>query len=65
MVLISYCVDSWRDMAVEICNAARYSIGSRIPTKSLEVQHTILLIRELDIEIEEIGAMIQAIMEML
>lgn len=52
-----------RDMAVEIRNAARCSIGSRMPAKSLELQHTIRLIRELDTEIEEIEAAIQAIMD--
>ncbi|WP_322204124.1 IS110 family transposase [Acutalibacter intestini] len=52
-----------RDMAVEIRDAARGSIGSRMPAKSLELQHTIRLIRELDAEIEEIEAAIQAIME--
>ena len=51
-----------RDMAVEIRNAARNSIGSRMLAKSLELQHTIQLIRELDAEIEEIEAEIQAIM---
>lgn len=52
-----------RDMAVEIRDAARCSIGSRKPAKSLELQHTIRLIRELDAEIEEIEAEIQSIME--
>ena len=52
-----------RDMAVEIRNAARCSVGSRMPAKSLELQHTIRLIRELDIEIEEIETAIQAIMD--
>lgn len=52
-----------RDMAVEIRDAARCSIGSRMPAKSLELQHTIRLIRELDIEIEEIETAIQAIMD--
>ena len=52
-----------RDMAVDIRNAARCSIGSRMPAKSLELQHTIRLIRELDAEIEEIETAIQAIME--
>ena len=52
-----------RDTAVEIRDAARCSIGSRMPAKSLELQHTIRLIRELDAEIEEIEAAIQAIME--
>lgn len=52
-----------RDMAVEIRDAARCSIGSRMPAKSLELQHTIRLIRELDAEIEEIEAEIQAVMD--
>lgn len=52
-----------RDMAVEIRNAARQSIGSRMPAKSLELQHTIRLIRELDAEIDEIESAIQAIMD--
>ena len=52
-----------RDMAVDIRDAARRSIGSRMPAKSLELQHTIRLIRELDAEIEEIEAAIQAIMD--
>ncbi len=52
-----------RDMALEIRDAARGSVGSRMPAKSLELQHTIRLIRELDAEIEEIEAAIQAIMD--
>lgn len=52
-----------RDTAVDIRDAARSSIGSRMPAKSLELQHTIRLIRELDAEIEEIETAIQAIME--
>ena len=52
-----------RDRAVEIRDAARASIGSRMPAKSLELQHTIRLIRELDAEIEEIEVAIQSIME--
>ena len=52
-----------RDMAVEIRDAARNSIGSRMPAKSLELRHTIHLIRELNTEIEEIEAEIQAIMD--
>ena len=50
-----------RDMAVR--DAARCSIGSKIPAKSLELQHTICLIRELDAEIEEIETAIQSIMD--
>ncbi len=52
-----------RDKAVEICKAAKASIGSVLPAKSLELRHTIHLIRELDAEIEEIEAAIQAIMD--
>ena len=52
-----------RDMALEIRDAARNSIGSRMPAKSLELQHTIRLIRELDNEIAEIEGQIQAIMD--
>ena len=52
-----------RDMAVEIRDAARNSIGSRMPAKSLELQHTIRLIRELDAEIEEIESEIQGVMD--
>ncbi len=52
-----------RDMTVEIRDAARNSIGSRMPAKSLELQHTIRLIRELDVEIAEIEEQIQSLME--
>ena len=52
-----------RDKAVEIRNAARQSIGSVMPAKSLELRHTIALIHELDAEIEEIEVEIQAVME--
>ena len=52
-----------RDMALEIRDAARNSIGSRMPAKSLELQHTIRLIRELDNEIAEIEEQIQTIMD--
>ena len=52
-----------RDMAVDIRDSARCSIGSRMPAKSLELQHTIRLIQELGAEIEEIETAIQAIME--
>ena len=51
-----------RDMALEIRDAARNSIGSWMPAKSLELQHTIRL-RELDDEIVEIEEQIQAIMD--
>lgn len=52
-----------RDMAVEIREAAKASIGSVLPAKSLELRHTIRLIRELSAEIEEIETAIQAIMD--
>ena len=52
-----------RDMAVSIRDAARNSIGSKMPAKSLELQHTIRLIRELDAEIDEIEAEIETMME--
>jgi len=52
-----------RDMATEIRNAARSSVGSHMPARSLELQHTIRLIRELDMEIHDTEAAIQSIME--
>ena len=51
-----------RDMATKIRDAAQHSIGSVMPAKSLELLHTIRLIRELDSEIEDIEAAIQTIM---
>ena len=51
-----------RDMALRILDAARNSIGAFMPAKSLELQHTIRLIRELDAEIAEIEERIQSIM---
>lgn len=52
-----------RDKAIEIREAARQSIGSVMPAKSLELRHTIRLIREMDAEIEEIEQAIQNIMD--
>ena len=52
-----------RDMAVTIRDAARNSIGSQMPAKSLELKHIIRLIRELDTEITEIETQIQSLME--
>ena len=52
-----------RDKALEIRDAARRSIGSTMPAKSLELQHTIRLIRELDKEIDEIEAAIKGIID--
>ena len=51
-----------RDVAMGLRNAAKNSIGSVIPAKSLELQHTTRLIRELDAEIEDIEAAIEAMM---
>ena len=52
-----------RDMATELRDAARCSVGSVMPAKSLELQHTIRLIRELDAEIEDIETAIEDMME--
>lgn len=52
-----------RDKALEIRDAARESIGSDLPAKSLELRHTIQLIRELDREIGEMEAAIDEIMK--
>ncbi len=52
-----------RDKAVQIREAARLSIGSNMPAKALELQHTIRLIRELDKEIAEIEAAIKTIID--
>ena len=52
-----------KDTACIFREAARNSIGSRMPAKSLELKHTIKLIRELDAEIEEIENEIKYIMD--
>lgn len=52
-----------REKADEIREAARQSISSYLPAKSLELKHTIKMIRELDGEIEEIEAEIKKIMD--
>ena len=52
-----------REKAIEIRNAARQSIGSSMPAKSLELKHTIKLIRELSSEIDEIENSIKSIMD--
>ena len=52
-----------KDTAIAFREAARKSIGSNMPAKSLELKHTIKLIRELNIEIEEIESEIQRIMD--
>ena len=52
-----------REKAIEIRNAARASIGSNMPAKSLELKHTLRLIGELDSEIAEIESEIKQIMD--
>ena len=52
-----------KDKAVQIRDAARVSIGSVMPAKSLELKHTIKLIQELTSEIDEIEDSIQKIMD--
>ena len=52
-----------RDKAIEIREAARASIGSVMPAKSLELKHTIHLIEVLTEEIDEIEISIREIMD--
>lgn len=52
-----------KDTAITFREAARNSIGSNMPAKSLELKHTIRLIRELDSEIDEIENEIKVIMD--
>lgn len=52
-----------KDTAVKFREAAKSSIGSHMPAKSLELKHTIKLILELTIEINEIEAAIKRIMD--
>lgn len=52
-----------RERAIEIREAARVSIGSNMPAKSLELRHTLRLIGELDSEITEIESVIKRIMD--
>ena len=54
-----------RDTAIRFREAARNSIGSVMPAKSLELKHTIKLIFELDSEIKEIENVINSIMDKL
>ena len=54
-----------RDTAIRFREAARNSIGSVMPAKSLELKHTIKLIFELDSEIKEIENVINSIMDTL
>ncbi|WKY46306.1 IS110 family transposase [Eubacteriaceae bacterium ES3] len=52
-----------KDTAVRFREAARTSIGSNMPAKSLELKHTIKLIQELDCEIDEIESEIKIIID--
>ena len=52
-----------KDTAIMFREAARSSIGSHMTAKSLELKHTIKLIQELTIEIDEIEAAIKQIMD--
>lgn len=52
-----------KDTAIRFREAARSSISSHMPAKSLELKHTIKLIQELTIEIEEIETAIKRIMD--
>ena len=52
-----------RNKAIEIREAASTSIGSVMPAKSLELKHTIHLIKVLSEEIDEIETLIREIMD--
>ena len=52
-----------KDTAAMFREAARNSIGSNMPAKSLELKHTIKLIQELTSEIDEIETEIKSIMD--
>ena len=52
-----------RDMAVTIRDAARDSVGSVMPAKSMELKHTIHLIEVMTEEIDEVEASIKSIMD--
>lgn len=52
-----------KETAITFRNAARVSVGSNMPAKSLELKHTIKLIHELDSEIEEIENEVKTIMD--
>lgn len=51
-----------KDTAIMFREAARVSIGAKMPAKSLELKHTIKLIKELDFVIDEIESQIKLIM---
>lgn len=52
-----------KDTAILFREAARSSIGSYMPAKSLELKHTIKLIQELTVEIDEIESEIKSILQ--
>ncbi|BDF32894.1 hypothetical protein CE91St62_09600 [Lachnospiraceae bacterium] len=52
-----------KDTAILFREAARTSIGSHMPAKSLELKHTIKLIQEISVEIDEIENEIKSIMD--
>ena len=52
-----------KDKAIQIRDAAKVSIGSVMPAKTLELKHTIKLIQELTSEINEIESAIQQIVD--
>ena len=52
-----------RDKAIEIRDAAQTSVGSVMPAKSMELKHTINLIRILTEEIDEIESSIKKIVD--
>ena len=52
-----------KETAITFRDAARTSIGSNMPAKSLELKHTLKLIRELTSEIDEIENEIKIIMD--
>ncbi len=54
-----------RDMAISIRDAASSSIGTVMPSKSMELKHTIRLIQVISAEIDEIESAINEIMDFL
>lgn len=52
-----------KEKAVEFRDATLHSIGSAMPAKSMELQHTIRLIHEMTAEIDEVEAEIKRIMD--
>lgn len=52
-----------KELAIQIRNAARSSIGTYSPVKSMELRHTIKLIQEMTAEIAEIDSEIKSLMD--